>query len=175
MKVFLSGRPGIGKTTVFLRVINELRSKGFTIGGFMCPEVRRGRTRVGFSIIDINKNVRGRLAWICSEYPSTLRIGKYCIVVNDVINIAIPALDWALRNADIIAIDEVGPMELKVPQLRHKIEKVLSTNKHILAVIHRSIANSYTLRYGAKLYWVTEANRDKLHFEIINLFRNVKV
>ncbi len=171
MKVFLSGRPGVGKTTVFLRIINGLRSRGLVIGGFMCPEVRKGGIRVGFNIIDIGRDIKGKLAWVCTEVPSSLRVGKYCIVIEDVIKVGVSALDWALRNADVVAIDEVGPMELKVPQLRSKIEEALNTNKYLLAVVHRSLANKYAIKYKAKLYWVTEANRARLHEEILSLFK----
>ncbi|MFN3268935.1 MAG: nucleoside-triphosphatase, partial [Zestosphaera sp.] len=47
MKFFISGSPGVGKTTVFLRVIELLRSDGLKIGGFICPEVRRSGRRIG--------------------------------------------------------------------------------------------------------------------------------
>ena len=39
---FLTGRPGIGKTTVLLKTVKILEEKGLKVGGIISREVRRG-------------------------------------------------------------------------------------------------------------------------------------
>ncbi|RLG83896.1 MAG: hypothetical protein DRO18_07510 [Thermoprotei archaeon] len=172
-KVFISGRPGVGKTTVFLRVIDELRRRGYSIGGIICPEIRvRGR-RIGFDIIDIASNRKGKLARLCelvSNPYSLPRVGRYCVIVNEAEDVGVRALSNALDGADVIGIDEVGPMELKVPKLKDLINRVLLSNKPLVAVVHRSLASAYASRYKALLFWVNEHNRGYLHERILKVF-----
>ncbi|RJS68314.1 hypothetical protein CW693_04680 [Candidatus Bathyarchaeota archaeon] len=46
--LLLTGNPGVGKTTVLLRVIKALKAEGYTVGGMISREVRTHGTRVGF-------------------------------------------------------------------------------------------------------------------------------
>jgi len=172
-RIFVSGRPGVGKTTVFFKVINEVKRHGLSVGGFVCPEVRVKGRRIGFDIIDIRTGRRGRLARLCSmESFSTkpgLRVGRYCIIPSEAEDIGVKAIETAMNYCDIVAIDEIGPMELKVPRLREVIGKALTSEKTVFAVVHRSIASRYSTLYKAKLLWIDESNREHIHREIINL------
>jgi len=50
---FVTGQPGIGKTTIVIKVVDMLRMKGFKVGGMMTREVREEGRRVGFEVMDI--------------------------------------------------------------------------------------------------------------------------
>ncbi len=165
MKVLISGRPGVGKTTVFMKVIDMLRGEGVRVGGFTCPEVRVGGIRIGFDIVDLGTGEKSVLSRVCgSGLTSSLRVGKYC-VNPEAWRIGCAAVSNALSNADLIAIDEVGPMELMIPKLKECIEAVLLNDSvTALLVVHRRIANQVKRRVKgqAKLFWVTMENRDRL-------------
>lgn len=163
MKFFISGPPGVGKTTVFLRVIELLKNDGLKIGGFICPEVRRGGQRVGFKIIDLMGGDEGWLAKICDSGGP--RVGRYCVDVEDAVTIGVNAIEKALENAELIAIDEIGPMELSVPQLKSAIYYVLKSNKILLAVIHWKLKESLLKLVSNQweLFPVSVSNRDRIH------------
>lgn len=172
-RIFISGRPGVGKTTVFFKVIDEVKRHGLSVGGFVCPEIRVGGRRIGFDIIDIRTGRRGRLARLCSmgihNVRPELRVGRYCIIPSEAEDVGVKAVENALSECDIVAIDEIGPMELKVPKLREVMIKALTSNKIIFAVVHRGIASKYSILYKAKLLWINESNRGHVHEDIINL------
>ncbi len=172
-KVFITGRPGAGKTTLFLKVIRYLRGKGLSIGGFMCPEVRAGGRRVGFKIIDLGSGKEGFLAKVCDPGLSSMRglpkVGKYCVNVSDAVNIGVNAINKALQSSDIVGIDEIGPMELSVEALRKAIFKALIYPKPLVAVVHRSRVSEILRRApDASLYAITLSNRDSILYDVLN-------
>lgn len=175
IKVLISGRPGIGKSTVFMRVVEGLKLAGLRPCGFYCPEIRIGGVRKGFKIVSLGLPLEGILSYVCGEMDglSNLTVGKYCVKVDDALSVGLRSLEYAERECDIVAIDEVGPMELKVRELGRKIWEVLYSPKPTIAVVHiRSfdeVRRTLTSRSLQVLsYIVTESNRDNLHNEIIH-------
>ncbi|MCD6323939.1 MAG: NTPase [Desulfurococcales archaeon] len=168
MKVLITGRPGIGKTTVFMRVVKELRRRGLDVAGFTCPEVRVGGRREGFDIIDIESGVRVPLARVREFCESGIRVGKYCVEESSASEVGTKALEKALAEADVIAVDEVGPMELAIPVLKERILEVLRSRKPVLAVVHRKFAKRVSSSIGNSiLHVVTMQNRAYLHRRIL--------
>jgi len=163
LKIFITGRPGIGKTTVFMKIIDNLRNQGYIVGGIVCPEIRAQGKRLGFNMIDLLSNRKGILAYICSEEVVGLRVGKYCINLEDTIEIGSSAIMNALKQADVVGIDEIGPMELKVPQLKSSIYMALRSNKPVLAVVHyRIIEEIKDVVRESRIYEVGYGNRNIL-------------
>ncbi len=168
-RVFISGKPGVGKTTLFLKLVDYLRERGLKVGGIICPEIREGRVRVGFKIIDISTRREGYLAKV-QEFCEGPRVGKYCVIVEDAVRIGVVALTNAMSSADVVAIAEIGPMELKVRELRDVINFVLRGSKPLIAVIHRRLYDDYRVRYGRDpdtyLTFLTERNRSAEYLNI---------
>ncbi len=108
----------------------------------MAPEVRAGGRRIGFKIIALDTGEEGFLAraGFSGEGP---RIGRYTVIVGDVLKVAVPAVRRALESSDIIAIDEIGPMELIVDELAWAIIDALSSGKPYLVVYHRRLPSSH--------------------------------
>ena len=48
--LLLTGSPGVGKTTMLLRVVESLKAKGYGVGGMISREVRSDGARVGFEV-----------------------------------------------------------------------------------------------------------------------------
>ncbi|MEM4740050.1 MAG: nucleoside-triphosphatase, partial [Zestosphaera sp.] len=93
------------------------------------------------------------------------RVGRYCVDVEDAVTIGVNAIEKALENAELIAIDEIGPMELSVPQLKSAIYYVLKSNKILLAVIHWKLKESLLKLVSNQweLFPVSVSNRDRIH------------
>ncbi|MCS7097307.1 MAG: NTPase [Candidatus Methanomethylicia archaeon] len=169
MIIAITGRPGIGKSTVCLKVIEMLRNKGFAVGGIICPEIREKNVRVGFKVLDLISGKEGLLAHVRGKSPFT--VGKYYVLLDSFENIAIPALEYAINHADIIVFDEVGPMELKSKKILNIISSFSNVNKPILLVVHWKIGSNirHMVKCDCKIFEVTFDNRDKLPSIIFNL------
>ena len=53
MKIFITGNPGCGKTTLLKEISQILKEWGIVFTGFITDEVRKGNTRTGFTIQDL--------------------------------------------------------------------------------------------------------------------------
>ncbi len=154
MKIFLTGRPGIGKTTTCLKAIELLRQQGVRCGGVVSREVREKGTRTGFEFVDVESNETFTLASINGAGP---RVGKYHVNLAGIARaVAI------LRNtkADVIFMDELGPMELKSRDFRDVVDELVRGDKCLVVVVHGQLAAGY------KCIEITAANRDALPGEI---------
>jgi nucleoside-triphosphatase len=133
----LTGPPGIGKSTVVSRVIFLVRSKGYGVGGCLTRERRRGKERIGFTIIDLMSGLEAPLA--SSDSALGPRVGRYRVDVRGLSGVGAVALHQAAANAELIVIDEVGPMELTSPDFKRGAEECLRSGKPVLAVVHEKM------------------------------------
>jgi len=155
MKIFISGQPGCGKTTLVKELIKNYKG---SVSGFITEEIRNNG-RIGFKIKDIQTEKEGVLASInLKEGP---KVGKYFVNVKDIEEIAIPSLE---RVASIYFIDEIGAMELKSKRFEEMLETALSSDKNIIATLHRNYVNIYK-NYG-EVIWLTRENWNEIFEKI---------
>ncbi|MDH5806329.1 MAG: NTPase [Candidatus Methanomethylicaceae archaeon] len=168
-KVFITGRPGVGKSTVLKEVITILKNNGFKIGGITCPEIRKNGKRIGFEIIDIASNNKGILASM--DFFKGPMVGKYYVNLEDLEKIAIPAIKKSIEELDLTVIDEIGPMELKSKKFYELIMDILKSNKSIIAIIHKSLVKNFSIEFpNIRFFEVNEINRIHIAKEIANYF-----
>ena len=163
--LFVTGRPGIGKTTVLLNAAEELKAKGYYVGGMISREGRQDGSRVGFEIINFKTGEKGWLAHI--NQPNGPQVGKYKVNLKDLDSIGVRAIQTALGDVDVVVIDEVGPMELFSQAFKQAAMDAMSSGKLILGVIHQSardpIIESIRNRDDTLIVTVTIDNRNGLH------------
>jgi len=157
-KIFLTGPPGSGKSTVFLGCVELLQGLGFTVGGIATPEIRSRGRRVGFSVVDLATGRTALLAGI--EVSSSFRVGRYGVDVSGFESLALPALDQARDRCDVICVDEIGRMELFSKKFEQRVDELIRGSKPMVSVLHRSYVNVYGTR--GMLYHVSPENRDGL-------------
>lgn len=162
--VFLTGRPGVGKTTVLLKAVELLKSLGARVGGMVSQEVREEGVRVGFELIDISTGQKGWLAHVRQrEGP---KLGKYRVNISDLDRIGVRAILKAVEEADIVVIDEVGPMELFSERFREAVKLALRSGKPIIGTIHwrarDPLLDEIRRSPFVKVITVRPANRDEL-------------
>jgi nucleoside-triphosphatase len=132
MHILLTGKPRTGKTTLVKKV---LQACGPGCGGFYTEETTRGGERRGFLI----RTTGGKEAVLAEKgLKSSRRLGKYGIDLTNLEEIGVAAIEDALRNSDIIVIDEIGKMELFSGAFREAVRKALDSQKQVMGVIHRS-------------------------------------
>ena len=113
-----------------------MRSRGHGVGGCLTKEVRKGRERTGFRIIDLLSGNEAELASVSGLGP---RVGKYRVNITNLSTLGAGSLLRAAEVADFIVIDEVGPMELTSPEFRKGVRACLAAGKPMLIVLHESM------------------------------------
>lgn len=164
--VLLSGRPGIGKTTLITKWIASLPGR---CGGFYTQEIRRDGRRLGFEIVTLE----GQRAILAQVGVSGLpRVGKYGVHVEEVDAVAVPAIRRAVAEADYVLIDEIGKMELLSDAFRAAVISAVSSPKKVLGTVMQR-ANPWVDALknmpGVVIVPVTLANRECLLDQITRL------
>jgi nucleoside-triphosphatase len=174
-KVFLTGRPGVGKSTVLRDSVDLLRERGVGVRGISTPEVRRSRgSRVGFDVVDLATGERAPLARVAAEARPGLerapRVGRYLVDVEAFESVARPALAAPAGGSrpGLTAIDEVGKMEMHSPWFADTWRDLLVGDADVLAVVGRAFVAD--CRAFGEVVEVTEANRDRLAADLAARF-----
>jgi nucleoside-triphosphatase len=167
--LLLTGSPGIGKTTVLLRVADALKAEGYRVGGMISREVRSSGTRVGFEILDLSSSKTGWLAHVSQQKGP--QVGRYRVNVQDLDRIGVEAIVRAVESLDVVVIDEVGPMELFSANFQEAVKRAVDSVKLVIGVVHWkarcSLIDEVKARADAEVYVVTLENRDKLHEVVV--------
>ena len=166
--LLLTGTSSIGKTTVLTKTVNALKERGYTVGGMISREVREGNTRVGFEIIDLSSSRRGWLAHV--NQKNGPQVGRYRVNIEDLNAIGAGAVTDAVEKCEVIAIDEIGPMELFSEKFKDAAWKALDSGKLVIAVVHWKakdrLIKEARKREDAEIITVTVENREKLDKQI---------
>jgi nucleoside-triphosphatase len=161
--IFLTGRPGSGKTTLIRRVLARLVRPA---GGFYTQEIREAGRRVGFEIFTLDGG-HGVLAHV--DISSKHRISKYGVDLCALETLAIPAIQDAVEHKKLVVIDEIGPMEILSREFRQVVLDILASSPGVLgSIVWRStpFTDQIKSRPDVTLLEVTPENREEL-FEVI--------
>ena len=168
--ILLTGRPGVGKTSVLLRAVDILKAEGYKISGMISREVRERGVRVGFEIVDFRTERKGWLAHV--NQPTGPRVSKYRVNLSDLNTIGASSILNAMKDADIIVVDEIGPMELFSSDFKEAVMKVVESNKPMIGTIHfrarDPLINAIKAQEDAEILEVTRENRGRLHTVLVD-------
>ena len=167
--LLITGSPGTGKTSVLLKAVDALKIRGYSVGGVISREARVSWTRVGFEILDLGSGRRGWLAHVNQKVGP--QVGKYRVNLKDLDNIGANAIVNAAENSDVVAIDEVGPMELLSEKFKEAVKRAVESGKLVVGVVHWKVRDrlieEVKNREDAEIIVVTYENRNKLHETIV--------
>ncbi len=169
-KILITGPPGCGKTTLCTRAIDSIKGV-CEVGGILSTEIREGRSRKGFKIIDILTKEEGILAHVNQRVGP--RIGKYRVNLNDLDEVGVNAISSAVEKCDVVVIDEIGPMELCSEKFVDAVNNAFDSDKKIIATIHfrskHPVIESIKKREDVATYRIDENNRDEMLKTILDL------
>nr|GMD26047.1 cancer-related nucleoside-triphosphatase [Ipomoea batatas] len=179
-KCFLvTGPPGVGKTTLIIKVLESLRSSNpnLKLQGFYTREIREGTQRVGFEVVTLDGR-KGLLASNKISSPESHRwptVGRYRVDVASFESLALPELQ-VKEDTDLFIIDEVGKMELYSSSFFPAVLKILETGVPLLASVPipkagRDIPGVARLKNhpGAAIFTLNPSNRDAIKEHIYSL------
>lgn len=164
--VLVTGRPGVGKTTLVSAVVDAL---GVRAMGFVTREIRERGERVGFSIADL-EGPSGILARVDLESPH--RVGRYGVNRDDLERIGVKALDRAIGRGRLIVMDEIGRMELCSEPFQRAVGRALDSPVPVLATIQdraNPFLDAIRARDDIELLRITEGDRDSARVRVVLL------
>jgi nucleoside-triphosphatase len=169
-KILITGQPGVGKTTFILNVYKKL---DLICGGFYTKEIRKMGTRVGFDIFTLD----GKTAPLASvNHKSAYRVSKYGVYVENVDNVAVPAILEAVRTCDLVIIDEIGKMELFSEEFKKAVLTAFNSPKSVLASV-KQVEDEFTKKLLSRpdviLFKLTFQNREQTIGEVIKLLEKI--
>jgi nucleoside-triphosphatase len=159
-RILLEGRPGVGKTTVALRLAELLADRDTPVVGFVTEELRERGRRVGFAVQALGGD-RAVLAHV--DLPGPPRVGKYGVDVGTFEAVALPALAEAGRG--VVIVDEIGKMELASERFRASVAALLDQSVDLVATVHvarHPFTEKLKRRADVETIRVTHRNRDAL-------------
>ena len=165
MKIAVTGKPGIGKTTLCLKVYQKLKDK-IEVDGFITKEVRDRGIRIGFKIVDLKS---GEEFWLAKVGIGKVKVGKYVVFVENVDRFADKIREF---KGDLIIVDEVGPMELKSERFIEAVNELVDSRENLLFTVHYKSKHWLVekIRKNFKLYVLNEENRNKIADEIADAY-----
>lgn len=169
--LLLTGRPGVGKTTVLRAVARRLA--GRRLAGFYTEEIRADGRRLGFRAVPFVGPPRD-MARI--DFPGPARVSRYGVDVGVIEALARDALDPS-RPADLCLIDEIGKMECLAPGFVAAVRAWLDGGRPVIATVARAgggLIAEVKARPGALLWEVTAANRDALPDRVLTWLRQAE-
>jgi nucleoside-triphosphatase len=129
--LLLTGRPGVGKTTLIRSVVAQL---GTRAGGFYTEEIREAGRRTGFRLVTLDEST-AILAGL--NIPGPYRVGRYGVHLSNLERVGVGALWRAIRRPDlsVVVIDEIGKMELFSAAFREAVLAGLDSPKAVIGTI----------------------------------------
>jgi nucleoside-triphosphatase len=160
VRLLLSGRPGVGKTTVARCLVRLLVEAGVPVSGFTTAEIRRDGQRVGFAV----ESVAGQGSVLAHvSLPGQPRVGRYGVDLAAFERVALPALKPATNR--VVIIDELGKMELASRPFRDAVSALFDRGASVVATVHvfrHPFTDALRDRPDVEVQEVTRHNRDAL-------------
>lgn len=146
MIFILTGPVHSGKTTLLNRVVYELKKQGVKIDGFLSKAVEEKEETLGYDLFDLKKESsipyirrKGEKEW--------QKIGSFFFIPQGLNK----AEEIILRgkDADVLIVDEVGPLELAGKGLWPALKNILFQPKaHYLLVVRTDILKDFLKMLG---------------------------
>jgi nucleoside-triphosphatase THEP1 len=168
--IFITGRPGIGKTTLIHDLFSRLSR--YKIAGFYTSEIREKGVRKGFLISTFN-GCEQTLAHEDLTFPH--KVGKYSVNLAALEEI-VTTLNIQDQSPDLWLIDEIGKMESLSSKFRQFIEQILISADPVIATISISAGGwieQIRQRAAARVFEVSVINRDELPLIIAKLLEEI--
>ena len=164
--LLLTGRPGIGKTTVIKSAAEPL---GERAGGFYTEEIRGPGGRKGFRLVTLDGQ-ETVMAHVNLRGQGRPRVGRYGVDVGAIEHVGVTALRRAMQKGQIVVVDEIGKMELFCGPFKETVLQAVG-GPHILVATAMAKPNlwvdSLKAMPNVTLWKVTAENRDGLTEQIV--------
>jgi nucleoside-triphosphatase THEP1 len=171
MITIITGSRSVGKTTLLLKLIEELENKGRKPSGIMTPSIYdKDDNKIGFYALDIRSGEQWELGR-SDKLLSGPSYGPFSfseigfIRANEIIEKVLTE-----GSADVF-LDEIGPLELEKGYGFSPILSLInsfSINRNLYLVIRRSLIDDFVSRFISeneyRIIEITLENRERIVF-----------
>jgi nucleoside-triphosphatase len=186
-KIGITGLPRSGKSVVMGKVVQmlgdermkEMRARGEDVhdakilGGMRCEALIENGERVGFKCINFQTGEEAVMAH--KSIDSRLRVLGYGINPDALKEIAVPAIQQAMDEYEVIVIDEIGKFSVESEDFVDVVRKAMKVDKPTLLTLHKKsrhpLLQDIRRRDDARILEVTPVNRALLPYKIHKLIR----
>lgn len=143
--ILWAGEKHSGKTTALADLVRIAHEEGFNVAGILAPSLYRDGRLMGFDVLDLRDGTRAPLARretkAGAKAPFTF--------VDEGLRLGTAALsEEATESADLIVVDEFGPLELSGRGWRSGVESLLAGgNPAVLLVVRRELVDAVRRMY----------------------------
>ena len=154
----LSAGKGEGKTTFLCGYVAEAADRGQSVGGIASPAVFETGRRLGYDLLDLRRGTRRPLARV-TTVPGALPTAESCGLYEfdaEAVKQGNTAILAAVRERfDVIAIDEVGPLEFRgggwAPALETAL-KECDSRQELVITVRPSLLDELSDRFPSSLW-----------------------
>ena len=148
--VILTGETGSGKTTWAGEIVGVLRARGVMVGGVLATGLLTDTRRTGFDVTDLST---GRTVPLCREGDAGAsagqRWGRFTFT-REGLELGREALTVRGRSADVIVVDEVGPLELAGGGWAEALDALAGGfGGQVLVIARLAVVDAVRARWGA--------------------------
>jgi len=165
--LLLTGRPGVGKTTIIRKVAGALGEKA---GGFYTQEMRSdGGRRTGFRLVTLG-GAEAVMAHVDLRGEGRPRVSRYGVDVSAIEDVGVAALREAMTSDRVIIVDEIGKMELYCDAFKEAVQEAVEGEHRVLGTVmsgSRPWVDDLKEREQVEVWEVTADNRDELPDRIL--------
>ena len=141
------------------------------IGGMRTEPLVENGERVGYKCIDINTGEEGIIAH--KDIDTRLRVLGYGLNLEELERVAVPAIEFAHEECEMIVIDEIGKFAVESEAFVDAVRLALEVDKPTILALHKKsrhpLLQDIRRRDDARILEVTPVNRALLPYKIHKL------
>ena len=185
-KIGITGLPRSGKSAVMEKVLDMLsdeRTREITLrggstenqilGGLRTEPLLENGERMGYKVIDLVSGEEGVIAH--KSIDSRLRVLGYGLNIEELNRVAIPAIDYAQHNCEVLVIDDIGKFSVESEAFVNAVRSALEVDMPTLLTLHKKsrhpLLQDIRRRDDGRILEVTPVNRALLPYKIHKLMR----
>ena len=184
-KIGITGLPRSGKSAVMEKVLSMLKeererelsarnlSETEIIGGICTEPILENGERLGYKVRNLVTGDEGEIAH--KSIDSRLRVLGYGLNTAELERVALPAIQHAIDNREVIVIDEIGKFAVESEAFVNCVRNALEIDKPTLLTLHKKsrhpLLQDIRRRDDGRILEVTPVNRALLPYKIHKLMR----
>ena len=135
-----------GKTAAAAALVELARDEGFRVAGILSLSVYEGDTLTGFDVMDLAAGARVPLAR--RDEPGAIQAGSFGFRAEGIEHGRTALASEAARSADLVLVDEFGPLELRGEGWRPAVDELLPVAAGVvLLVVREGLADDVARLY----------------------------